>query len=73
MVMTCCALGCTNQKIFGSSTKFYRFLSNRIVIGCSGSQRFVTGFVPDDTHRLYSEHFISGTILNVDLIFLFAT
>lgn len=33
-----------------------------VVIGCSGSHRFVTrDFVPDDTHRLSSDHFISGT------------
>ena len=29
-------------------------------------------FVPDDTHRLCSDHFISGTIFYADFMFLFA-
>ena len=71
--MSCCAPGCTNRKIPGSSTKFYRFSSDRSHRMLWISALRYRDFVPDDTHRLCSEHFISGTILNVDLIFVFAT
>ena len=71
--MSCCAPGCTNRKIPGSSTNFYRFPSDRSYRMLWTSALRYRGFVPDDIPRLCSEHFISGTILNVDLIFVFAT
>ncbi|KAL5497224.1 hypothetical protein EMCRGX_G013656 [Ephydatia muelleri] len=60
MVMSCCALGCTNRKIPGSSTKFYRFPSDRSHMMLWISALRYRDFGPDYTYRLCSEHFISG-------------
>eukprot|EP00731_Ephydatia_muelleri_P034888 Em0084g1a len=47
--------GCTNRKIPGSSTKYYRFPSDRSLWISALRYR---DFVPDDTHRLCHKHFI---------------
>ena len=73
MVMSCYAPGCTNRKIPGSSTKFYRFPSDRSHRMLWISALRYRDFVPDDTHRLCSDHFISGTNFYADFMFLFTT
>ncbi|KAL5473339.1 hypothetical protein EMCRGX_G027809 [Ephydatia muelleri] len=47
----------------GFSTKFYRFPSDRSQRMLWISALCYRDFVPDDTHRLCSEHLISGQIL----------
>ena len=61
MVLSCCAPSCRNKKNAGSPIKFYRFPldPSRRMLWISAIRW--QSFVPTDSHRLCSDHFISGT------------
>ena len=58
MVLSCCAPGCRNKKKAGSPIKYYRFPldPSRRMLWISAIRW--QSFVPTDSHRLCSDHFI---------------